>query len=106
MPFSDDSGAPITRCRDDPQHIHLIAGVQRLILLRTDLRRRLRDLLQLRYYCAASATISLPSPSTDSPVARAAAMTLGCQSTLPVSGPPTTAISVASASSPALRNPR
>src|SRR5262249_41200534 len=74
---------------------------------------RQRDMLDaghdsslLRVYCAASAMTRRPPSSTESPVLRAASMTLGCQSTLPGSGPPTIAISVASGSSPKFLKPR
>jgi hypothetical protein len=57
-------------------------------------------------YAAGFAIIRLPSSSTDRPVFLASASTEGCQSTLPASGPPTTAISSASGRSERLRKPR
>jgi len=75
--------------------------------LRREAERRALTRARPRYSAAAGcSTISRPSSSTERPVRRAASITLGCQSTLPGSGPPTSAISVASGSSPALRKPR
>src|ERR1700678_3903877 len=70
---------------------------------RVHLSRSLRGRMN---YATDFSTIRLPSSSTESPVLRASVTTDACQSTLPASGPPTTAIKSASGLSETLRNPR